>query len=326
LVTLTDESTERTSLAFVAGTTNLVFSATPGGIEIWDFDRSQQLGILPVPRAAMARVLPDGSAILTSGATGLQRWPIRRSEQTWKVGPAESIVDGPTQRFSVDRQGHKVALLRDAAVWLVDLTVPTYPARMLGSHPSVHQVTMHPDGRWFVTTAWQLGSGVRIWDCETGEEIRDLAPDMGAASAEFSPDGKSLVSGTWREYVLWEAGTWRPLLRIDRDPEEDWTGPLTFAPHGTWIATALTRHAIQVIDASTGKQIAVLKPSEPGTVAHLAFSPNGDALAAVIDDRLQVWNLEHLQRELTELGLMLPSWPAIDLKEPAPTPKSIEIQ
>jgi hypothetical protein len=49
-------------------------------------------------------------------------------------------------------------------------------------------------------------------------------------------------------------------------------------------------------------------------------------LAAIIDDRLQVRNLKHLQSELTEIGLTLPNWPAVELEHSFTAPKSIEIE
>jgi WD40 repeat protein len=226
----------------------------------------------------------------------------------------------------LDGEGKFVAVLRNTGLWLVDLTESTYPARHLGDHASVHQVAVSPDGRWIVTTAWQLGSGVRVWDRASGDFVRDLAPDMGAASAEFSPDGKTLISGTWREFALWEVGSWRQLQRIDRSPDEDWTGPLSFAPNSAWAATTYTRQSIQLLDMETGQQIAVLKPSEPGTVTHLAFNAVGDQLAAVVDDRLQVWKLDDLRSELTNINLALPDDGTMPPNVSFPTPAAIEVR
>ena len=53
------------------------------------------------PRPIGLAAAPDGSFLITSGATGLLRWPVGRpAAGDLRVGPPEPLLAGPTQRVS----------------------------------------------------------------------------------------------------------------------------------------------------------------------------------------------------------------------------------
>nr|NCQ93149.1 WD40 repeat domain-containing protein [Microcystis aeruginosa LG13-13]NCR06272.1 WD40 repeat domain-containing protein [Microcystis aeruginosa LG13-03]NCR64527.1 WD40 repeat domain-containing protein [Microcystis aeruginosa LG11-05] len=50
---------------------------------------------------------------------------------------------------------------------------------------------------------------IKLWNVETGQEIRTLqGHDSYVTSVNFSPDGKTLVSGRWDKTIkIWNLGT-----------------------------------------------------------------------------------------------------------------------
>jgi WD40 repeat protein len=54
-----------------------------------------------------------------------------------------------------------------------------------------------------------MDNTIKLWNVETGEEIRTLkGHDSSVNSVNFSPDGKTLVSGSWDNTIkLWNVET-----------------------------------------------------------------------------------------------------------------------
>ena len=74
-----------------------------------------------------------------------------------------------------------------------------------GHTSSIFGVAVQPDGRW-LATAGSDDWVVKLWDFDTGLQIRSLAGHTTAVSSVvFSPDGRLLASGSWDETVkLWD--------------------------------------------------------------------------------------------------------------------------
>lgn len=78
--------------------------------------------------------------------------------------------------------------------------------------------TGSPDGRWVVAGSFEGGSGVRIWDADTGRLEKELA--IGDASVGFSPDSRWLYTTTARlsvhgaELCAWRIGSWEAERRL----------------------------------------------------------------------------------------------------------------
>jgi serine/threonine protein kinase/WD40 repeat protein len=302
------------------GHESVLVSAGPTGVRLELLGRPGSAAFLAMPGTRGVAVAPDGSALITSGETGLLRWPVQRREPgALQVGPPEPLepLGGvPAGRVGLARGGRTLAVVLDEEAGravILDRETRAPPV-VLDGHPGMERIAISPDGHWVATGTWR-GTLVKIWDARSGELVRDL-PVEGSAEVRFSPDGSRLVTATGQGYVHWEAGTWTPVLRVERSQASGLPGVAAFTPDGRLLALARTRRKVQLIDPSTGREVAILESPEPRNVSGLGFSPDGRHLVATFNSaRIQVWDLDALRRGLASLGL--------DWREPpSPRPRS----
>ena len=131
---------------------------------------------------------------------------------------------------------------------------------------------------------------VCVWDAHSGEEIAKLVGHHDRVySVAWSPDGQRLASGADNVRV-WDLDSRKAVHVLS-----GYNGHLldiSFTPDGRRIAaTGDIGSAVMLWDAETGDQLLTL----PGKAA-LAFSQNGNHLAAVGDGAITIWDATPLQR------------------------------
>src|SRR5262249_36055451 len=103
---------------------------------------------------------------------------------------------------------------------------------------------------------------VRLWDLQTGRELRRFDGLRGAVSAvAFSPDGKwAVAGGQERVLVLWRIADGKELRRMTG--HTDPIAAVAFSPDGKLIASGGTDRTVRLWDAATGREIRVLTGHE----------------------------------------------------------------
>jgi WD40 repeat protein len=124
-------------------------AGTPRGVILWDLASGAELEFLPIgptPRLVFA----SSGDLITSGAVGVRRWPIRldagRSE--FRLGPPRGVpLPTSPEGLAVDRPGQIVAL----AFW--ERAVVSTPERVFDVGPldDCRSVALSPDGEWLAT-------------------------------------------------------------------------------------------------------------------------------------------------------------------------------
>jgi WD40 repeat protein len=108
-------------------------------------------------------------------------------------------------------------------------------------------------------------------------------------SISFSPDGKTIVSGSWDETIkLWnvESGEFQTLLG-----HTDKVWRVRYSPmNGNMIASASTDKTVRLWNAKTGEFLGKLK-GNTGIVYDLSFSPDSKKIATVsLDKTIKIWD------------------------------------
>jgi len=180
--------------------------------------------------------------------------------------------------------------------------------KSVGEHPGITDVAFSPDGSLLASrgnAATGTNHSINLWRISTGELIWTVTgtiPGWGlTGSVEFSPDGKLVAAGLFRTN---QVGLWRVTDGGLEKTLEGGKAPVTwtaFSPDGSLLAGAGgirgSDTSVKVWRVTDGVLIRILETSNVYGVGQLAFSPDGDLLAAGTDPytgfggNVQVWRV-----------------------------------
>jgi WD40 repeat protein len=114
-------------------------------------------------------------------------------------------------------------------------------------------------------------------------------------SVAFSPDGKTLATGSFQELTLWDIGTGEPKERITGFADR--VCALAYSPDGRFLATGggpPTEDGEIKVFTAAGNPVCEIKNGHSDTVFAVAFSPDGTRLATAAADKfVKVFELPH---------------------------------
>jgi WD40 repeat protein len=239
---------------------------------------------------------------VVSSADGMTLASVSPQDRTIRIhdvptGRCQAILPGPGKYFSIvfRPDGQTLAVRTDETVKLWDATTGREKAVLRGHETPILALAFSPDG-----TTLTSGSQTRIilWDVETAKQRTVLDGIVPRALAlAFSPDGQTLAWGGDQTVKLWDVSTGkeRACFSLSR---EDYILRLAFSPDGTILAAATLRDPLVTLwDVSTGTERRLQRPrwidevDEP-LLYSIAFSRDGKTLAADIEDRIGLWDIE----------------------------------
>lgn len=169
--------------------------------------------------------------------------------------------------------------------------------RFSGHRGNITDLAITPDGRYAVSGS--RDRTVRLWNIETGAEIRTLGVFEGeVAVVAISPDARYVVAAANRygkaPLKLWDVSTGSELLSFGTRPEHEQYMPsfssLAFSPDGNQIVGA-DQDVIRIWDRKTGTLIKVLE-GHTGRVKSIAVVPGGKQIvSASLDGTVRLWDL-----------------------------------
>jgi WD40 repeat protein len=136
---------------------------------------------------------------------------------------------------------------------------------------AVTYIAFTPDGKAMLTASQD--DSVRLWDVESGKEIRRFTPAAKPKEqgAQIDPAAADRLARLQARAMVMGAGGSTPTLVA------------ALSPDGKSVAVAPKTGVIQVCEAATGKEVCQVKRPQSG-VAGLSFSPDGKTLAVRAGD------------------------------------------
>jgi WD40 repeat protein/tetratricopeptide (TPR) repeat protein len=271
----------------------LLAAGSHRGVVLWDLDRGRELAFLPVGLAWHSTFEPSGD-LLTNGALGVWRWPIRFDPDRgdYRIGPPHPLpLPGSDSAIDEDRTGRIVALADHQVAHVLT------PERQFQVGPlnDCRGVAVSPDGEYLATGS-HAGSGAQVWRVRDATLVRQLAID-GLVSVHFSPNGKWLMT-TSPPCRLWAVGSWREARQFSG-------AGLCFSPDSRLLVVQDASKVLQLVETETFRRLARLESPDSCAVHWATFSRDGSRLVLVTNEgpAVHVWDLRGIRRQLAALGL-----------------------
>ena len=254
-------------------------------VRIWDISTGTQLrGHTDwVTSAAFDR---SGERVVTTswdGTAGI--WNARTGESIRKIEPGIGGLNKAA--FSPDGQYVVTGGVKAfARTWNVATGDPQH--RLLGHTIELYTAAYSHDGSKIITAGGQDGM-VKIWNATTGKEEVSLQPNGSlVTSASFSPDDRSiLTTGADQRAQVLNLAT-KASVSFGRHTGIVYGG--AFSADGTRVVTCSGDLTARVWEASTGREIAVLR-GHTARLADASFSPNGRlVVTSSADKTARVWD------------------------------------
>ncbi|CCO34143.1 Vegetative incompatibility protein HET-E-1 [Rhizoctonia solani AG-1 IB] len=279
-----------------------VSGSDDGSVHVWDV-RTGALVLGPLPGHDQSVESVDYSpsdqyVISGSGDGTLRIWDASTGKDIH--GPIQAHSKGVRcVRFSPD-SSVAVSGSDDGTVRIWNVTTGQHVMQLLQGDHEILSVGFSPDGHNVV-----CGSGeMHVVDRHTGNAV--IEPITGHSdwinSAEFSPDGKRLVSGSEDETVrIWDAETGKHLV-VCGDNHGSHSYPVTsvgFSPNGLFVVSGSLDDTVCVWDAQDGKRILGPLRGHTNWVNCVEFSPDGSHIVSCSHDAtIRFWDATSCTRAI----------------------------
>ena len=234
---------------------------------------------------------PAGNRIVSADSAGTVRvWDPGTQTEQWS---AAAHPGGEARSAAWRGDGRMLATCgvdRLIKLWTADTGELV---RTLDGHPGkIGSVSWSPDGKRLATVDWQ--QNVRVWDPETGRvrlSLRLHGHEAYGASGQYSiawsPDGHYFAAGSAEgTIVIWDAETGREVRNLQGHTSN--VRCLAWHPDGRRLASGSLDRTIRVWNLDRGDELLLLPGGQQ--VSRIAWSNNGEQLAACGGNHIRIWN------------------------------------
>jgi hypothetical protein len=251
-----------TALAFIKDKTTfsprIVSASGDNTVANWDVQSGQEDPklVLKHPDEVLdLALLANGRAVTTCKDHHVRVWDLSTAQVVGELGDGKEAAHSIAASLDGQRVLTVVPEARTIRIWdaetLREMLLSSgtkqspssffAPDRKLGL---VWSATFSPDGSTVATVG---GREARLWDARSGRDLMSFTPHGTVASANFSPDGKRLVTGFWDNSArVWDLDSRLPGLKLrgkanmlqEGDGHGGFVNMASFSPDGKSILTA----------------------------------------------------------------------------------------
>jgi WD40 repeat protein len=269
-------------LTYSGGLETLAF--TPDGrwllaagdyVQVWDLRGEwpqRPAFVAPVLHTDHLAVAPDGRSVATGESSGrVVLWQLSSNGRLSQVGAPIPAAQGPDRltglTFTADSRTLLVAHLGNIDFW--ELPARTLPLHIDGDFAAA---VLSSDGRSLA--ALRHNGTLEFWDVDSRRVQRPSGQGpRSVRSLAFSPDGRTLVTGT--------SAPWQRVISA--------RGRITCQS----AALSSTAETVRLWDVATGREVETGSPGEPAMAppSLVGYSPDGRTLAAGGEDgSIWIWD------------------------------------
>ncbi|MEX2317580.1 MAG: protein kinase [Pirellulales bacterium] len=259
----------------------------------WNVDTGEELTELVLRHpdwVSSLDISADGTQALTTCDDGKAR--------LWRLADAVELksISSPSEPFNsagFSPDGRQAVVVNSAGrkvrIWKLAnqeaALEPLLDFNRLGG--LVWSATFAPDGRRALTVG---GNDAQIWDLDTPRSLMRLSPHGAVASADISPDGQLIATGSWDQSVkIWNATTGRALRKLTG--HAGYVNSIEFSPDGRELLTASDDGTARLWNVETGRPLDVIFRGHEGRVFSATYSRDGTrVLTASVEKTARIWD------------------------------------
>jgi len=302
-ISLLHDSDQVLFTTFTPNSESIIFQSSTGILYTWIFSDAQAAPqrLYDSHEVGWLVALSPDSSLLASTREGhvVHLWKTTARQQLAVLSGHQDEV----RAFSFSANSEILASgSRDGTIILWSSNTGEKIGQMTGNWSKiVYSLSFSPDGARLASTS---GDDILIWELHTFSIIVTLRGNQGPVLlVRYSPDGKSLVSTArpWmlRLWTLRDDGAEASSIVLGNT-----THAVVFSPDGLYMASVSSDGNIYIWDADSSHQtVSQPLPTQHGTVASVAISPDGTFIALLTADSkdIYVWDTQTGQQRFPPL-------------------------
>lgn len=161
-----------------------------------------------------------------------------------------------------------------------------------GHAGTIDSIVFSPDGKLLASCD---GTSIKLWDVETGQEIKSVAVFEEVNSLAFSRNGKRLAAGSYNNTIkIWDIEIGKELLTLIGHTNS--ISSVVFSPDDKMLASGSDDGTIRFWDSETGRPLKIFQ--NDFAISEIAFSPDGRRLASGdYGGEVKLWNVADAQEQ-----------------------------